>query len=87
MHDDTWWLEKQGLEKREKAPGSNQLPICRVADGQVENTTTSPSKTAAGKSLCREKQEEQLLRHLDVNRIWEYPCLSGDCTSKREGKQ
>lgn len=81
------WPDIEGLKKWEKALESNQLPTCRVADGQGENTTTSPSETAAGKSLCREKHEEQLLRHQDVNRIWEYLCLSGDCTSKREGKQ
>lgn len=87
--DDTCWQDKQGLEKWEKASGSSQLPTCRVADGQGENTTASPSLTAAGKSLCRhrEKHEEQPLRYQDANQIWEYPCLGGDRTSKREGKQ
>lgn len=80
--DDTCWPDKQGLEKREKALGSDQLPTHRAADGQGENTSPSPLETAAGKSLCREEHGEQPLRHRDENRIWEYPCLG-----KREGKR
>lgn len=83
--DDTCWPDKQGLEKWEKALGSDQLPTHRAADGQGENTTTSPSETAAGKCLCREEHGEQPLRHRDVNRIWEYLCLGG--TAPARGKE
>lgn len=80
--DHTCWPDKQGLEKREKALGSDQLPTHRAADGQGENTSSSPLETAAGKPLCREEHgEQQPLRHQDAKRIWEYSCEEGRKTA------